>query len=117
MEEKSLIKKEESNIFQKIITYLKKKIYNKTENSNKTYSIEINKIDNSLDELRKENKLLKLQKDYENGIIEEENIEENEKKELLQLYEKQIESLEIDINNYKKILEDYKTKIINKRKI
>ena len=57
-----------------------------------------------------------MQKDFENGIIKEEEIEENEKKDLLKLYEKQIKSLEIDINNYEKILDDYKTKII-KRKI
>lgn len=121
MEEKSLIKREKSNIFQKIIMYLKKRIYNKTETEklnkvNDTKSDKTNNSLNSLDELRIENKLLKLQKDYENGIIKEEEIEENEKKDLLKLYEKQIKSLEIDINNYEKILDDYKTKII-KRKI
>ena len=68
------------------------------------------------DEFEEKNKLLKLQKDYENGIIREEDLSEKQKSELMKLYKEQISNLEEEAIRCQKKLEMYKSKIIEKRK-
>lgn len=117
MEEKSLINIEKGNILKKI-----KLFFNKIFNKNRKIETTTNNIQpknnfNMIDELHKENKIMKIQRDYENGKITENELSENDRQELLNLYEKQIVNLEENIATYNKILNVYKEKIISKRKI
>jgi len=115
MEEKSLISKDNINIFERIIMFFKGLFCkNKTNKSN---VINYNNMkNNTIDELRKENRLLTLQKEYEKGIIKKDNLSDTQKQELLTLYKKQVKSLEDNIDEYKRIMDNYKKKIIEKRK-
>ena len=61
-------------------------------------------------------KLLELQKSYEQGAIKEEDLREEEKNSLIELYEKQIENLQKDIDDNKKSFEMYREKIVYIRK-
>ena len=72
-------------------------------------------IYNTIDALRKEQKLVELQEKYEHGIILEEDLSDNEKEQLTNLYEKQIKTLEENVSIYKQDLELYKNKIIKVR--
>lgn len=117
MEEKSLINIEKGNILKKI-----KLFFNRIFNKNRKIETTTNNIQpknnfNMIDELHKENKIMKIQRDYENGKITENELSENDRQELLNLYEKQIVNLEENIATYNKILNVYKEKIISKRKI
>lgn len=60
--------------------------------------------------------LLELQKNYEQGTIKEEDLSQEEKDSLIELYEKQIEDLQNDIDDNKRAFEMYKEKIVNIRK-
>ena len=68
------------------------------------------------DEFEEKRKILNLQKAYESGIIREEELSEKQKAELMKLYNEQITSLEYDAIMYKRKLQMYKQKIIEKRK-
>lgn len=115
MEEKSLIKKETINIFDRIILFFKGLFCKKR--TNESNIVNYNNIkNNTIDELKKENKIMAMQRDYEKGVIKKDELSENEKQELLSLYQKQVKCLEDNIECYKRIMEDYKNKIIEKRK-
>ena len=75
---------------------------------------EIN-IFNTIDALKKEQKLIELQGKYEHGIVLEEDLSDNEKEQLTYLYERQIKTLEENVSIYKQNLELYEKKIIKIR--
>lgn len=66
------------------------------------------------EEFEEKNRLLKLQKDYENGVIKEQDLSEIQKNELFQLYNEQIKDLEEEIERSKITLKMYKNKISKK---
>ena len=68
-----------------------------------------------IENIKRYNKLLELQKSFENGTIKEEELSEEEKSSLIQLYKQQIADLQTNINNNKNALKMYKEKIINIR--
>lgn len=67
---------------------------------------------NDIDELAKQYHVTNLQNDYESGIVKEEMLSEKEKADLISLYNSQIETLEKNIDNKKRELEEYKEKIL-----
>lgn len=69
-----------------------------------------------LEELRKENQLLQLQRKYEEEIIKKEELSESQKEELLALYQKQIADLEKTVKEYEETFERYKSQVQKKRK-
>lgn len=111
------------SVFEKIISFFKKIFVNNKERSKVTslQSVEINEDDkkqdfqNSIKVKRdlEEEKLLNLQKQFENNNITEEEISENDKIELKGLYYMQMLKSKIKIKIYKKIYKDR----INKNKI
>ena len=112
MNEKSLIKQQKYNIFKKIFNFIKSffsspKVENTisgTESHKKPYSLQ--------DEFQKNKKLLDLQKSFENGDIQEQDLSEEEKKLLVKLYHQQINDLDKDIQNYSHSLQFYNNKIL-----
>ena len=68
------------------------------------------------EELRKENQTLQLQRKYEEGSLQEEELSISQKEELLALYQKQIANLEITIKEQKETFARYKKQIQEKRK-
>ena len=60
--------------------------------------------------------LLELQRVFEEGTIKEEDLSEEQKSSLMELYKKQIEDLQRDIDKNKNDLKLYKEKIVNIRK-
>ena len=68
-----------------------------------------------IDNIKRYNKLLELQKSFEAGTLKEENLSEEEKSSLIQLYKQQIEDLQRNIDNNKNALKLYKEKIIDVR--
>lgn len=68
--------------------------------------------ENAVEEFSNQYKIISLQKDYENGIIKEEELSEYEKDNLMDLYKKQVEALEISIAIKKQELLNYKEKIL-----
>ena len=115
MEQKSLIKKENISIFNKINHF--NHLFNK-EKTSSLYNNNVNytKTSNIKDEFKIKQEILKLQQDYESGKITEEDMSEEDKQKLMELYHEQISTLNNNINTYKGILENYKQKIINIRK-
>lgn len=69
-----------------------------------------------LAELRKENQLRQLQRKYEDGEIQEEELTKEQKEELLLLYKQEIANLEAQITDCQETLKGYKAKILEKRK-
>ena len=68
-----------------------------------------------IENFKKYNELLELQKSFEEGIIEEKDLSEGQRKELIKLYKGQIEELQINIDSHNRKLQIYKEKIINIR--
>lgn len=52
-------------------------------------------------QIKQNDDILRLQEKYENGIIKEKDISEEDKKKLIELYQKQNEELEKELNKYK----------------
>lgn len=75
-----------------------------------------NKKSTMMEEFNKKKELMNLQQKYEKGLIKEKDITEEQKKELLKLYEEQIKTLKENSENYKNSLKMYKEKIIGIRK-
>ena len=67
---------------------------------------------NKIKQLSNEYKIMQLQKDYESGIIKEEDLSDDEKDNLMELYKKQIETLEIELAMKRQELLSYKEKIL-----
>lgn len=68
--------------------------------------------ENTIEELANQYKIISLQKDYESGVIKEEELSDYEKESLMELYKKQVETLEINIAIKKQELLSYKEKIL-----
>lgn len=66
------------------------------------------------EEFEEKNKVLKLQKDYEDGKILEEELTEEQKDQLMELYNEQIKELEDEIERSKVTLKLYKKSISEK---
>ncbi len=66
--------------------------------------------------MKKKNKILELQANYEAGLISEQDLSKEQKDELIALYKEQIKILEEKNILYTQTLENYKNKIIEKRK-
>lgn len=103
-----------TSIFKRIKNFLFK-LFNKSE----TLLLDSRKDDNiignnTIYELKKENEILSIQREYEKGIIKEESLTNNEKEELIALYKKQIKTLEENIINQKNKLISYKINIRKK---
>ena len=67
---------------------------------------------NTIEELSNQYKIISLQKDYESGVIKEEELSDYEKESLMELYKKQVKTLEINIAIKKQELLGYKEKIL-----
>lgn len=52
-------------------------------------------------QIKQNDDILRLQEKYENGLIKEKDISEEDKKKLIELYQKQNEELEKELNKYK----------------
>lgn len=114
-EEKSLVKVEKYNIFQKICRFIKK-VFTKEKKAVLEFDeTEIIEQDELTDEQRRNIELLDIQKKYENGMLEEQNMSDEEKQELKKLYKKQIKTLEMNIAMFNKSIEFYKNKILEMR--
>ena len=61
-----------------------------------------------INQLQETGKILELQRKYEEGIIKEEELTEEEKEKLIKLYKEQIASLKIEIENNDRKIEYYK---------
>lgn len=87
MRDNMLIKKETLNMFEKIITFLKKAFYKNPEDK----VIKKNKVihNNMIQELKDEQKILELQENYEKGLLLEEDLTDFQKESLINLYTKQ----------------------------
>lgn len=103
-----MLKKE--NIFKKFFIFIKRffskddlKALNPVEPTIKT--------NNFINEFEHSRKILSLQKDFEVGIVKEEDLTEEEKSNLMNLYRKQIEDLNKDISSYQRALKMYDEKI------
>lgn len=116
--EKSIIKKEKQNVFQKICEFFKSLFVKKiTFNSENIIDPEKSVKTTTLkEELNYKKDIFELQQKYEKGLILEEDMTDNEKEELLNLYNEQIASLKHNISTKKKELDEYKEKILALRK-
>lgn len=68
--------------------------------------------ENTIEELSNQYKIMQLQKDYESGVVKEEELSSYEKDRLMELYKKQVETLEINIAIKQQELLSYKEKIL-----
>ena len=114
-QEKSLIKHEKLNLFQKVKNFFSRIFHKKAIVKQFNYEQVSTKKQSELDLLRKEQELLSLQERYENGDIKEEELTDTEKQELTVLYKKQIRILQENITEYKNKLNNYKEKIVRIR--
>ena len=101
------------NFLNKIAEYIKN-IFSKKrlELSEPTVEVNYDVKTNDIDELTKQYEVTNLQNDYEAGIVKEDMLSEKEKADLISLYNSQIETLEKNIDNKKRELEEYKEKIL-----
>lgn len=106
-------KQENINIWKRIVSFIKK-IFRINEvlliesPKEEEYTIR----ENIIEELSNQYKIMALQKDYESGVIKEEDLSDYEKDNLMKLYKKQVETLEINIAIKKQELLSYKEKIL-----
>ena len=117
--EKLLIQLNENSIFYKMKKFFLKLFYR--NNISDVFEKTNNKIENEkikksfIEELKnvenEETKLLKLQKQYRSGEINEEDLTNEQIKSLCELYDKQIEKLEKSNEIRKQRLEKYRKKV------
>lgn len=111
-EDKMLIKKEKIGIFQRISNYIRKIFFNTKKHETVIDFVEKNTDNNLIKELEEKRKIIELQNKYESNIIREEELSEEEKERLTELYKEQIKTLENNILNYQQSLRIYRNKII-----
>ncbi len=132
MEEKSLVTIEKNGFLQKIKLFFKslfkkEKIENTNEiinesineNINENFDDNINTIEENSsfkDEFKNKQSIMDMQKEYESGNLLEENMSEEDKQKLLELYQEQIDTLNSNIIEYKNSLRNYKEKILAVKK-
>lgn len=68
----------------------------------------------TIEEMKRKNKIINLQQKYEKGQIKEEDLTNQEKSELIELYEEQIETAKQNIEEEKRKLESYKQQLLKK---
>ena len=82
-------------------------------NINSTVSPNVTKKQNMREQFEKERQLLELQRKYESGEIKEENLSQPQKSELIEIYKKQITTLEERKVQYQRQIDGYKRQILN----
>lgn len=101
------------NFFDKLVKFFKELFNSNKDNSTETEDDDVLDYGKLKEEEKVENdRLLNLQKQYENGEITEDNISEEDKEKLKLLYANQLEGLDYAINAQKKVLEGLKDKIV-----
>ena len=122
-QEKSLVQINKNNIFYKIKNFFKNLFHKDIAidnavimEDNNEVSIQKNNIKDSFMEAirnieNEETKLLKLQKQYDNGEIKGEELSEEQVSALCTLYDKQITNLKKSNENRKKRLLEYRRKL------
>ena len=70
-----------------------------------------------ISQLKESRMILELQRKYENGLIKESELSEEEKEKLIKLYKEQIVSLYMDIKANDKEIQQYKKEILKMKKI
>ena len=111
-----LIRREKKSIFEKLISIIKG-LFSKKEEKLVIVNTQISISNNSfISRLKEERYILDLQKRYESGEVKEKDLTEKEKSKLMDLYDKQIRDLKIDIENYNKSSKYYKEKILEIKK-
>lgn len=111
-EDKMLIKKEKIGFFQRISNYIRKIFFNTKKHETVIDFVPKSTDNNLIKELEEKRKIIELQNKFESNIIKEEELSEEEKEKLTDLYKEQIETLEKNILNYQQNLRVYKNKII-----
>jgi len=113
MENNKLIKVQKKSIFSKISSYIKS-IFSKSNiyDSNDEYVISEDNKENILESFEKDKDLLNIQEKFESGKLNENDLTNEEKQELVKLYKQQINDLKKNIDYYKTNLETCKNKII-----
>ena len=115
--EKKLIKSEEKNILIRIFKFIKKLCFKK-QKVKLVEEVPCKPKDSFINKMKENRNLLNLQRHFENGEVKEDELTEQQKEELLNLYNNQISELQQDIKNYEKVLNSYKEKILEiKRKL
>ena len=113
MKDNMLLKIKEVSILKKISIFFKNIFHKKQkfeEYNSKPHEI---KQENSvISEFKENRKIMDLQKQYETSIINEEDLTEEEKEKLIELYKEQISTIKDNIQTELKKLEFYKQKII-----
>ena len=69
-----------------------------------------------ISQLKESGMILELQRKYENGLIKESELSEEEKEKLIKLYKEQIVSLYMDIKANDKEIQQYKKVILKMKK-
>lgn len=121
-QDKSLVQVNENSIFYKIKQFFRSLFYrtnSNVESINVTETTTINNQESNkssfMEEIRnienEETKLLKLQKQYRSGEINEEELTEEQVNSLCALYDKQIENLRKSNENRKQKLLEYRRKL------
>ncbi len=82
-------------------------------NINSTVSPNVTKKQNMREQFEKERQLLELQRKYESGEIKEENLSQPQKSELIEIYKKQITTLEERKVQYQRQIDGYKRQILD----
>ena len=70
-----------------------------------------------ISQLKESGMILELQRKYENGLIKESELSEEEKEKLIKLYKEQIVSLYMDIKANDKEIKQYKKEILKMKKL
>ena len=70
-----------------------------------------------ISQLKESGMILELQRKYENGLIKESELSEEEKEKLIKLYKEQIVSLYMDIKANDKEIKQYKKEILKIKKL
>ena len=119
-QEKSMVKINENSIFYKIKTFFRNLFYKETAVENTIVKetkniIQENKKTDFIESIKniesEETKILKLQKQYRNGDIKEEEMSEKQISALMDLYDKQIANLKKSNELRKQKLLEYRRKI------
>ncbi|MBR3696767.1 MAG: hypothetical protein IKM97_00605 [Clostridia bacterium] len=119
MKNNMMIKSQKNNIFRKILNFFKKSfcknqiVKDSLEKNQETIIINNN---DDINKLKQKRKIIDLQIKYENNIIKEEELTEEEKENLINLYKEQISTLEDNIQIELKKLEFYRQKILDTKK-
>ena len=112
-EEKMLIKQENKSIFEKAFEFIKKLFSPKKEETNFKSNTSHKKNNSFTEQFENSKKLFIIQKNFENGTIKERDLTLEERNALVNLYKSQIEHLQRDIDIERRILQNYKAKILS----